>query len=371
MPMRALKRLLAFLRLPVGVQLRALLVRLPRLVPQQVLRVTAPDGPYPFIVNLPSRRTRGVDIPVYVFLPSPPTPSSSPSTTTVGLPVHIDFHGGGFIMGGCLEQAPFCGLLARKTGRVVLSVDYRIGPLDRFPAAVEDAEDVLAAVLDAASPAGTILRRAIQRRSRSSSSYSSSYYSLDPARLSLSGFSSGGNLALNLALSVEDWPSLLPLTTAPVPLLLFYPSFDARQLPHERPRPAAFPAPAPSRSIYGRYLADLNPVLMPTYLPPAARAHPRASPGLAPVDALHERARVLLVLPEMDTLAHQSAVWVGKMRDAGWGEEGSRLVVEHVPGMMHGWTQFPTIALKEEAEREKWRVFGVALGFVRALDEAV
>jgi len=293
------------------------------------------------------------------------------------MPVHIDFHGGSFITGSCLEQAPFCAMVARETSRIVMSVDYRMGPFAQFPAAIEDAEDVLSSVLDKtnATEAGKVLRKAIQQHCSSHHKKTARITStptsitLDPSRISLSGFSSGGNLALNLALSITTpsglpWPSLLPSSPPiPIPVLLFYPSLDARLLPHQRPRPACM-GPAPLKLSL---LASLEAILMPTYLAPHLRPHLRASPGLAsPRECLHRRARILLVLPELDSLAEQSEAWVGKMRDEG--REG-QLEVVRVEGVGHGWTQFPERWLGVMEREEKGRVFQRAVGFVRAVGE--
>lgn len=262
-------------------------------------------------------------------------------------------------MGSCLEQAPFCALLARKTGRIVLSVDYQKGPLDQFPAAIEDAEDVLAAVLDSNSDSqsGQFLRHEVRRLS-SKQHPNSSPSSLDPTRLSFSGFSSGGNLAQNLALSIStsdiSWPSLLPPTGPPVPVVLFYPSFDSRTPAHARPRPANLGAP-------GAFAASLSG-LSSTYLPDDMRSHPRASPGLADLrTGLHPRARILLILPELDSLAQQSEVWIRRMRDEGKEEQ---LTIERARGMRHGWTQFPDVFLTEDEIRTKNEVFQRAVRFI-------
>jgi acetyl esterase/lipase len=351
------RRLLQFLRLPFSVQWRTILVRLPRLVPLPILYFTSPEGPYPSIVHLPSRGSR--KIPVYVFLPF-----TDSMTSSVGL--HLDFHGGGFTMGSCLEQAPFCALLARRTGRLVLSIDYRKGPLDQFPAAIEDAEDVLAAVLDsnAETQPGQFLRREIRRLfSERHANHPPS--SLDPTRLSISGFSSGGNLAQNLVLSVStadlSWPSLLPVTGPPVPVLLFYPSFDSRILEHERPRPTNLGPP-------GAFAASLSG-LSSTYLPNEMRAHPRASPGLADLrTGLHPRTKYLLILSELDALAQQSEVWIRKMKDEG---KEAQLTIERARGMRHGWTQFPEVFLTEEEIKKKTEIFDRAIRFINHhFDEA-
>jgi acetyl esterase/lipase len=345
-----LRRLIQFLRLPFSVQWRTLLVRLPWLVPLQVLYFTSPEGPHPSIIYLPARGN--YKIPVYVFLPS-----ANSMVSSIG--VHIDFHGGGFTMGSCLEQAPFCALLARKTGRLVLSVDYRKGPLDQFPAAIEDAEDVLATVLDSSSEtqSGQFLRREIRRLSAEKHPKTPPS-SLDPTRVSISGFSSGGNLAQNLALSISTsdiaWPGILPATGPPVPILLFYPSFDSRIPEHQRPRPTSLGPP-------GAFAASLSG-LSSTYLPTDMRSHPRASPGLADLrTGLHPRTRFLLILPELDSLAQQSEVWIRRMKDEG---KEDQLTVERARGMRHGWTQFPELFLTEEEIRKKNEIFDRAVRFI-------
>ncbi len=50
------------------------------------------------------------------------------------------FHGGGFILGGTLEDSLKCRILANTTNSVVASVEYRLAPENPFPAAIEDAE---------------------------------------------------------------------------------------------------------------------------------------------------------------------------------------------------------------------------------------
>src|ERR1700759_96504 len=136
---------------------RSALVKLPRAVPTQILYWTDPEGPYPIIIDLPSRAKH--TIPVYAFIKRDLTPCE-----VEHLPVVLDFHGGGFVFGSCLEQAPFCSMMARELNAIVLSVDYRMGPVNKFPTAVEDAEDVLRSVLDASSQAGVILRQAIRNK---------------------------------------------------------------------------------------------------------------------------------------------------------------------------------------------------------------
>jgi acetyl esterase/lipase len=283
----------------------------------------------------------------------------------------IDFHGGSFILGSPSEQAPFCAFMAKTLGNdhgcVVLSVDYRLGPYAKFPAANVDAEEVIKAVLDEDTPAGRVLREDIRRRVQAMGS--DVWVDLDPTRVAVSGFSSGGNIALTCAMSSKndptlgdgrDWPSVIPESHRyPIPVILFYPSLDSRLLPDERPRP---PGLDPPTGWFTRWKIESE--LMPKYMPVERRADPRASPGLAEIKngGLHAGARILLVLPELDSLNGQSKEWVAKMKAEGRGHD---LEVIDVLGEMHGWTQFPDQWLKsEESRKKKYDCFERASQFV-------
>jgi len=102
---------------------------------------------------------------------------------------------------------------------------------------------------------------------------------------------------------------------------------------------------------------------MPTYLPRNMAGHPRASPGLAKIKdgGLHSKAKMFLVLPEMDTLASQSDTWIEKIKDEG---RKADLSVERVRGVVHGWTQFPDSWLMDEHRKLKMDVFNKARDFV-------
>ena len=301
---------------------------------------------------------------MYVFVPD-----KLDDARASKLPVVIDFHGGGFVLGSCLEQAPFCAKLSRDLNAVVLTVDYRMGPVDKHPAALHDAEDILDAVLKSEVKGYSVLRQAVERCVRDSTRPKTRRnVNLDENRIAISGFSSGGNIALNLGLSVspphveENWPSRFPEDFAQgIPLLLFYPSFDCRQLPSERTCPPKIPV---SKGL----LSETTDKLMPTYLPRDQAHTHRASPGLADVQhGLHPQAKILLVLPELDSLAEQSEVWVRKVIAAGRDD----LVVERYENMKHGWTQMPTSWLSEEEKRTRLEAFEKAVAFTRSIWDCI
>ena len=77
-----------------------------------------------------------------VTIPGPAGPIPARVYATDGpepCPIMLYFHGGGYVKGGIEESDAFCRNLARVTRYMVLSIDYRLAPEHRFPAALDDA----------------------------------------------------------------------------------------------------------------------------------------------------------------------------------------------------------------------------------------
>ena len=70
----------------------------------------------------------GHQVPVRVFKPA----------EAVGPAVLVFFHGGGWVTGTVDSYDGVCADMAAMTGCTVASVDYRLAPEHRFPAAPED-----------------------------------------------------------------------------------------------------------------------------------------------------------------------------------------------------------------------------------------
>ncbi|KAI0348587.1 hypothetical protein BDW22DRAFT_1319280 [Trametopsis cervina] len=73
---------------------------------------------------------------VRVFTPEGSAPSE-------GWPVFLFFHGGGWTLGNIDTENAFSSNMCKRANCVVVSVDYRLGPEQPYPAAVEDAEEAL------------------------------------------------------------------------------------------------------------------------------------------------------------------------------------------------------------------------------------
>ncbi len=117
------------------------------------------------------------------------------------LPTLVYYHGGGWVIGDLDTHDTLCRELASQSGCAVVSVDYRMGPEHRFPAAVDDAIAALQWVRASAAQLG-----------------------LDASRIAVGGDSAGGNLAAVVALQDRANPSA-PLAFQ----LLIYPATDMRR----------------------------------------------------------------------------------------------------------------------------------------------
>ena len=116
-----------------------------------------------------------------------------------GLPALVFFHGGGWVIGDLDTHDVLCRDLCALSGRAVFSVDYRLAPEHRFPAAFDDA---VAATRWLAAHAQQL--------------------QIDAERMVVGGDSAGGNLATAAALALRDDAQGLRLSGQ----LLAYPVTD-------------------------------------------------------------------------------------------------------------------------------------------------
>jgi acetyl esterase len=93
----------------------------------------------------------------------------------------VFFHGGGWVIGNLDSHDVVCRKLADEGQLIVISVDYRLAPEHKFPAAVDDAITAAKWIADNAKQLG-----------------------IDASRLSVGGDSAGGNLAAVVAISARD-----------------------------------------------------------------------------------------------------------------------------------------------------------------------
>jgi acetyl esterase len=207
-------------------------------------------------------------------------------------PCLVFFHGGGWVIGNLETHDVVCRKLASEGELKVISVDYRLAPEHKFPAAVDDS--IIATKWIAAN---------------------ASKLGIDASRLIVGGDSAGGNLAAVVALDARDGDG-----PAIAGQLLVYPATDfSRKHPsHSEPETSILLTHSVIGWFSNHYLgdADINDW--------------RASPA---------RAKTLAGLPPAyvltaggDPLRDEGDEYAARLKQA-----GVHVTYRHFPGQFHGF----------------------------------
>ena len=243
----------------------------PELESDKPLSIPAPHGVLPARIYTPRklRKTNGL-APCLVF-----------------------FHGGGWVIGNLDSHDVVCRMLAHEGELIVISVDYRLAPEHKFPAA---ADDTITATKWVAANAGQL--------------------GIDAGHLLVGGDSAGGNLAAVVALAARDGDG--PNLAGQV---LIYPATDfAMKHPsHSEPETSILLTHSVIKWFCNHYLngaADID--------------HWKASPA---------RAKTLTGLPPAyvltagaDPLRDEGAEYAARLKEA-----GVPMTYRHFPGQFHGF----------------------------------
>lgn len=220
-------------------------------------------------------------------------------STQHGLPVLVYFHGGGWVTGDLDTHEGVCRALANRAGCIVVAVDYRLAPEQRWPAAVEDAWAVTEWLGRNAAQVGG-----------------------DRTRLAVAGDSAGGNLAAVVARRARDGgePSLSLQ-------LLIYPviDHDLDTGSYQRNGSGYLLTRASMAWYWDHYLPERE-----------QRGHPDASP-LRAADLRGVAPAVVLVC-EYDPLLDEGRAYAGRLRDA-----GVPVTVFEEAGMIHGFIRLAAL----------------------------
>ena len=215
-------------------------------------------------------------------------------------PLMVFFHGSGFVVCSLDTHDGMCRNLCAGAGCVVVSVDYRLAPEAKFPAASDDCLEAThwavanAAALDA-----------------------------DPGRVFVAGDSAGGNLAAVTALRLRDegGPHVLGQ-------LLIYPVTD-----HYDP---GTPSMTENAEGYGLTKSGLIWFWDHYLSHPSDGAHPHASPLRAA--SLAGLPPALVVTAEYDPLRDEGEYYAERLRQAGVPTQLKRW-----DGMNHGFFYWPGV----------------------------
>ena len=189
------------------------------------------------------------------------------------VPAYLFFHGGGWVIGDVNTHDVLCRQLTAASGASVISVDYRLAPEHKFPAAADDSWAATTWVVAHAAELG-----------------------LDASRLAVGGDSAGGNLAAVVALLARD-------------------------------------AGGPAIDFADGYLLTRDSMrwFIAHYLPSGDQARDwRASPLRAP--SLAGLPPALIITAGFDPLRDEGEMFAGRLRDA-----GNMVDYVCYGGMIHGF----------------------------------
>ena len=194
------------------------------------------------------------------------------------LPALVYFHGGGWVIGSLETHDGACRELANRIGCVVVSVDYRLAPESRYPAAAEDCYAATKWVAEHAHALG-----------------------VDAARIGIGGDSAGGNLTAAVALMARDrgGPALRHQ-------LLIYPVTDADfTRPSYRENAEGYLLTTKAMEwFWGHYVPD-----------PARREEPYAAPLRA--KDLSGLPPAFVLTAEYDPLRDEGEAFAARLQQAG------------------------------------------------------
>ncbi|KAA8647598.1 hypothetical protein EYZ11_004944 [Aspergillus tanneri] len=228
-------------------------------------------------IVIPRRQTDGPAVPLRCFTPRGEKPAS-------GWPVMLYFHGGGWVLGNINTENPVCTNLCVRGNCVVVTVDYRLAPENRWPAAVHDCWEALLWLI----------------------SEGPARLSIDPSKMATGGSSAGGNLAaiithraLTLSPPVHFLAQLLS-----VPVTDNTATVDNNESYRRYEHTPALPAP---KMLWYRN----------HYLPNEAdRTHPEASPLFYQGD-WSQLPRALVMVGELDVLRTEGEQYAEKLKNTG------------------------------------------------------
>jgi acetyl esterase len=233
-----------------------------------------------------------------------------PASMWSSVPTMVYAHGGGFVFCDLDSHDGICRSFANLIPAVVVSVDYRLAPEHRWPAA---AEDVLAVAQWAARNVDAL--------------------GGDASRVVVGGDSAGGNLAAAAALMARDRGA--PALAAQ---LLLYPMIAA-----------AFDTE--SYRLFGDGFYNPDPALQwywNQYVPsPADRDHPYASPLHADLRGLPP---AVVVIAGHDPLRDEGIAYRNALDAA-----QVPTVQRRYDGGIHGFMTMPTLDLAQQAREQVCR----------------
>ncbi|KAF8329504.1 Alpha/Beta hydrolase protein [Cantharellus anzutake] len=224
-------------------------------------------------------------------------------------PVHINFHGGGFVLQGFGIDADFCELLSNELGTYVLDCDYAKAPENPFPHAYNDAVDVVDHVFKECAD-------------------------YDLSNFTMSGFSAGAALATTTSCTSPN------VKGKPKALVLMYPPGDFSR----PPGPPLKPRKGSTAPVLSSFVLEVfNAAIVQ---PPYHRSDPRISPLCD--DPRDFPKKICIVTGELDNIKLGGELIAVGIKES---DAGIYLEEHQIPDVGHAWDKTAIDGTWEDARR--------------------
>lgn len=269
------------------------------------LLISSPSPRPDYLLQIPSRdKHRAINAHVY-------KPYVEDARSPKAVPVLINLHGSGLVLPLHGIDDDFCRFMANSTGYTVLDIKYRLAPEYPFPAALKDVEDTVQYVLD----------------------HPDEY---ETSQVSISGFSSGGTLALAASTTLPRGTFQSLIGFYPATNLAKDPGLRKAQAPGGKRR-----SPFWTRIFRESYIRGMDP------------RDPRISPAFA--DTGHFPSNMLVVTGELDESAVESEELAERAKSEG-NSDGREVIIKRMKGCGHGFDKKTTSELLVTARNEAYEL---------------
>lgn len=209
-------------------------------------------------------------------------------------PAVFEFHGGGFIFGNAEKDDAICHEISKRLNSHVIGVNYRLAPEHPYPAAVDDAYDVICYFKEHAND-----------------------YGIDTEKMAVMGYSAGATLAAVTAIRCQEKKDF-----ALCGQVLHYPYLDAVHLPEEK----------------RHYDCDMDPQVMRAFTLLYSKEEERGLPYVSPVCASKENvsgvAPACILPAKQDSLKDEGLEYAKLLKSA-----GVPVYCQVIPDVHHGYLE--------------------------------
>jgi len=194
------------------------------------------------------------------------------------LPLYVNMHGGGFVLGNAEMDDPFMRQIANNANIKIINIDYSLAPEFPFPKALNECYAVVKYAKEHADEFG-----------------------IDPHRIAVGGQSAGGNLSAGICLMDKDSKALDIKC-----LILDYPPLDLYTEASLKPLPKGSLPVFLCRLFDASYLNHKE-----------GRKNPLISPIYATVDDVRSFPPTLIISASNDSLCEEDEKFRDKLLEAG------------------------------------------------------